>query len=48
METQTMVQSPSVFLIKKLKIDKTVAVRLEGFLGQGIKWDAPSSFRLWA
>jgi len=28
--------------------EKILAIILEGYLGHGIKWDAPSSFGLWA
>jgi hypothetical protein len=48
METQTMVERPLIFSIKKIKkIDNILVVRWGGF-GRGIKWDAPSSFGLWA
>jgi hypothetical protein len=44
-----MVERPSIFFRKELNFfDKILAVRSEGLFGQGIKWDAPSSFGLWA
>jgi hypothetical protein len=48
METQTMVERPSVFFIQKSIIDKILAVRLEGLFWARNKVGCSFGFGLWA
>jgi hypothetical protein len=41
-------ERPKLFSLKKTKTDKILADRLEGLFWADFKWDAPSSFGLWA
>ena len=48
-ETQTMAGRPSFFLLIKIQsLTRSWPLDWKGCFGQGIKWDAPSSFELWA
>jgi hypothetical protein len=49
METQTMVESLSIVFHKRnKKLTRSWPLDWKNCFGQGIKWDAPSSFGLWA
>jgi hypothetical protein len=48
METQTMVERPSILKLKNSKYDRILAIRLDVCFGQGINWDASSPFGLLA
>jgi hypothetical protein len=49
METQTMVKRPPVFIsLKNQSLTRSWPLDWRGCFEQGIKWNAPSSFGLWA